>query len=61
MIFESPTIIPGAEFIQRMDTKGVKFTSRGGQTVRAVTHRMISEADVDEAIERISLLIKELN
>ena len=44
-----------------MDTKGVKFTSRGGQTVRAVTHRMISEADVDEAIERISLLIKELN
>jgi len=48
-------------FVQQTHVNGVKFNSRGGQRVRAVTHRMINEADVDKAIERISLLIREIN
>jgi len=59
--FDTPSKITANEFVQQMGARGVKFISRGGQRVRAVTHRMISEADVDEVIERISLLIKKLN
>ena len=60
VMFESPTTIPGTEFTQRMDTRGVKCGSRGGRRVRAVTHRMVSDTDVDEALGRIDLLVKEL-
>ncbi len=58
--FDIPDMIPANEFIRQMGTRGVKFTGGHGQRVRAVTHRMISEADVDEAIERITSLVKEL-
>ena len=58
--FDLPTKITADMFVQQMNARGVKFNSRGGQRVRAVTHRMISETDVDEAIKRISLLIKEV-
>ena len=60
VMFESPATISGTEFIQRMNTKGVRFINRGGRMVRAVTHRMVNEADIDEALERISLLVREL-
>lgn len=60
VVFDTPANISGIEFVQRMAAKGVKFNDRGGQTVRAVTHRMISDTDVDEALERIRSLIKEL-
>jgi threonine aldolase len=59
--FDLPSKTTADIFVQQIRVSGVKFNSRGGQRVRAVTHRMISEADVDEAIERISLLIKGLN
>ncbi|MFC1984361.1 low-specificity L-threonine aldolase [Chloroflexota bacterium] len=59
--FDLPSETTADMFIQKTHANGIKFNGRGGQKVRAVTHRMISEADVDEAIERISLLIKELN
>ncbi|MFC2020586.1 low-specificity L-threonine aldolase [Chloroflexota bacterium] len=59
--FDAPDMITANKFIQKMGARGVKLTGgRGGQRVRAVTHRMISEADVDEAIERISSLLKDL-
>ena len=59
VLFESPTTIPGAEFIQRMDAQGVKLLHRGERRVRAVTHRMIEASDIDEALNRIELLAKE--
>ncbi|MBA7486723.1 L-allo-threonine aldolase [subsurface metagenome] len=60
VIFEPPTTIPGAEFVQRMDVQGIKLLHRGGCRMRAVTHRMISAADVDEVLNRIELLVKEM-
>ena len=59
VMFELTRSTSGAEFVQRVNTKGVKFISRGGQTIRAVTHRMITDKDVDEALERIVLLMSE--
>ena len=59
VMFELAKSTSGAEFVQRANTKGVRFISRGGQTIRAVTHRMISDKDVDEALERILLLMSE--
>lgn len=59
VVFELSSIITGDEFIKRMGERGVKFTSRGGQVVRAVTHRMISTEDINEALERIELFMKE--
>jgi len=32
---------------------------RSGRWVRAVTHRMVSTADIDEALNRIELLVKD--
>ena len=60
VIFESPATIPGAEFVQRLDAQGVRLLHRSGQRVRAVTHRMVGAADIDEALSRIKLLVKEL-
>ncbi|MFC1977724.1 low-specificity L-threonine aldolase [Chloroflexota bacterium] len=59
VIFNTSGKITADEFIRQMGTRQVKF-SGGGQRVRAVTHRLISEADVDKAIDRISILMKEL-
>ncbi|MFC1958707.1 low-specificity L-threonine aldolase [Chloroflexota bacterium] len=59
--FDTPSKISANEFAQKIGVRGVKFISRSGQTVRAVTHRMISESDVDEATERVSSFIKELS
>jgi len=59
VIFESPAIMSGPEFIQEMNARGVKMSNRGGRVVRAVTHRMISSADIDEALKRIARLVRE--
>ncbi len=48
------------KFIRGMNKKGVKVGSRGGNRFRAVTHRMISAEDVDEALERIDTVVHSL-
>ncbi|MBA7678778.1 L-allo-threonine aldolase [subsurface metagenome] len=60
VIFELPLPILRSNFIQRMDALGVRLLYRGGQRVRAVTHRMVGATDIDEALERIDWLVKEL-
>lgn len=60
VIFESPSIISGTELAQRIDAQGVKLLPRGDRKIRAVTHRMVGAADVDEALNRIELVVKEL-
>jgi len=60
VMFESPSFILGSEFTQRVATQGVKLLPRGGRKVRAVTHRMVGAADIDEALECIELVVKEL-
>ncbi len=60
VVFEPPTTIPIPEFIQQMTQRGVKVSDLGGRQLRAVTHRMISTADIDEALNRIELLVREI-
>ena len=55
--FEFPPNI--ADFVPRAAARGVKFNSRGGRRVRAVTHRMVSAGDIDEALVRLEKLVKE--
>ena len=59
VIFESPATMVEAEFVREMMSRGVKLGNRGGRMVRAVTHRMISAADIDEALKRINQLVRE--
>jgi threonine aldolase len=41
------------EFIEGLERTGVKIGLRDGRPFRAVTHRMISSSDIDEALSRI--------
>ena len=60
VMFEFPSTISKSDFMQQAEGRGVKLLYRGGQRVRAVTHRMVSAADIDEALNRIELLVKKL-
>lgn len=57
LIFESPETMSGPKFIRRLNERGVRMTNRGGRTVRAVTSRMVSAADIEEALARISAAV----
>ena len=59
VMFEAPADVSITEFIRQLDLRGVKFNYRGRQKFRAVTHRMLTEADIDEALERINQLVRE--
>ena len=61
VMFEPPTDVSISEFIRQLDMRGIKVGYRGGLRFRAVTHRMVTEADIDEVLERISQLIRELS
>ncbi len=49
-----------SEFISRLQKAGVKVSSRGGGLFRAVTHRMVSASDVDEALDVINNVCRSL-
>jgi threonine aldolase len=49
------------DFMSSLDDAGVKIGSRGGNQFRAVTHRMISASDIDEALDRIKNICGKLN
>jgi threonine aldolase len=55
--FEFPASV--SDFVGKIGERGVKFLFRGGRSVRAVTNRMVSAEDIDEALERINRLVKE--
>ena len=59
MLFECSSVVPGPEFARQMDVRGVRLSYRGGQKFRAVTHRMVSAADVEESLHRIEQCRKE--
>ena len=52
MFHVSPPLSP-AEFIEALDRAEVKIGLRDGRPFRAVTHRMVSSSDIDEALTRI--------
>jgi threonine aldolase len=53
VMFNLSPDLPVGEFIEGLEKAGVKVGSRGGNLFRAVTHRMVSSSDVDEALTRI--------
>ena len=53
VIFELSAQISAKSFMQELNRAGVKINSVGGNRFRAVTHRMVTSADIDEAVTRI--------
>jgi threonine aldolase len=49
------------EFVEGLDRAGVKIGLRDGHPFRAVTHRMVSSSDVDEALTRIEAVCRRLH
>jgi threonine aldolase len=41
------------EFVEGLERAGIKIGLRDGRPFRAVTHRMVSSSDIDEALARI--------
>ncbi len=54
VMFEVTAKVPGADLARDMNARGVRLSHRGGQLFRAVTHRMVSGEDTDEAVSRIA-------
>ncbi len=54
VMFEVTGGVSGVDLAKDMNARGVRLSHRGGQLFRAVTHRMVSGEDVDEAVSRIS-------
>ena len=54
------SVCSAPELIGALDRAGVKVSYPGKQSIRMVTHRHISGADVDEALSRVSKVVKEL-
>jgi hypothetical protein len=48
------------EFIGGSERARVKIGLRDGRPFRAVTHRMVSSSDVDEAVARIEAVCRKL-
>jgi threonine aldolase len=61
VLFETSTAISAPDFLQRMNNQGVKLSHRGDNRYRAVTHRMVTSSDIDEALNRTELCLKELS
>jgi threonine aldolase len=60
VMFDLSPELSASAFINRLTQKGVKVSSRGGNLFRAVTHRMVSAEDIDEALTRIETVCKKL-
>jgi len=60
VMFGISPAIPEADFMRELIAAGVKVNARGGRLFRAVTHRMISEADIEEAVLEIKEVCKKL-
>jgi threonine aldolase len=56
----SPPLSP-MEFIEALDRAGVNIGLRDGRPFRAVTHRMVSSSDIDEALTRIEAVCLKLH
>lgn len=55
-----PPLSP-VEFIQALDAAEVKIGLRDGRPFRAVTNRMVSSLDIDEALTRIEAVCRKLH
>jgi threonine aldolase len=61
VMFELSPELPVVEFKESLEKAGVKIGLRDGRPFRAVTHRMISSLEVDEALARIEAVCSRLS
>ena len=60
VMFDLAPSFSSSQFIGKLTASGVKVLSRGSNSFRAVTHRMVSAADIDEALNKIDFVCREL-
>jgi hypothetical protein len=47
-------------FVAKLVSAGVKFTSRGGSSFRAVTNRMVNAVDIEYVLTQIEIVCRAL-
>ncbi len=55
-----PSVATPQEFMGALGREGIRVLSPARQSIRMVTHRHISGADVDDALARVSKVVKQL-
>ena len=60
VMFRLSSELSAVEFWQELSEVGVKIGLRDGRPFRAVTHRMVSSSDIDEALGRIESVCRRL-
>jgi threonine aldolase len=60
VMFHLSPELPVVEFVEGLEKAGVKIGLRDGRPFRAVTHRMVSSSDIDEALTRIEAVCRRL-
>ena len=60
VIFDvSPDLGPASKLIEALGQRGVKVSSPGPQSIRMVTHREVTGADVDETLGRAAAAVQD--
>ncbi len=59
VMFGLPSHVPARDFIDRLRESGVKLNYPIGSRVRAVTHRMVEDADIDRMLDEIRNVLQE--
>jgi len=54
--FKPPPKISCSDYVMKMDAQGIRMG--GAVRIRAVTHRMVTAADIDDALNRMELALK---
>jgi len=54
--FKPPPQVPIGDFVRKMNDQGVRIG--GAARIRAVTNRMVTAADIDDALNRMELVLK---
>jgi threonine aldolase len=61
VMFEPPRKMEAPAFVRMMGIANALFTYPGGHRVRAVTHRMITSADIEQALGRVKEAVEQAN
>lgn len=60
VLFDLAASLSVPDFTTPLEAHGVRIGSRGGNLFRAVTHRLVSAADIDEALGHMAAVCKQL-
>jgi threonine aldolase len=58
VMFEVSAKITASKLVQKLEERGVRLLCRSERLVRAVTHYMVNEKDIEEALSRIESIVK---